>query len=153
MFTLCYVDDVSFSAVNAALVIFVLLEVQEAMKVGCRFAMTEPGAQYVMIFGARAMQELCAGSSAMLLVVKMTAPCTFCITLLQNVPVVAGATAFNSAFFGQGTGNIFMDDVACSGSESQLQSCSHNRYHNCGHGEDASVRCSSTRDTPSNGYV
>ena len=46
-----------------------------------------------------------------------------------------------------------MDDVDCSGSESQLQYCSHLTSHNCGHHEDASVRCSTTRETPSNGSV
>ena len=63
----------------------------------------------------------------------------------------AGATVFSNALFGEGTGSIFMDDVSCSGFESQLRSCSYTSSHNCRHSEDASVQCSSTRATPSRG--
>jgi hypothetical protein len=65
----------------------------------------------------------------------------------------SGATALNRAYFGYGAGNIVMDDVSCSGSESKLYYCSYNSNHNCHHSEDASVRCSSTRERPSSGYV
>ena len=34
-----------------------------------------------------------------------------------------------------------MDDVACSGNESTLTSCSHITSHNCEHSEDAGVQC------------
>jgi hypothetical protein len=63
----------------------------------------------------------------------------------------SGATALNRAYFGYGAGNIVMDDVSCSGSESKLYYCSYNSNHNCHHSEDASVRCSSTRERPSSG--
>ena len=50
-----------------------------------------------------------------------------------------GASAICCAHFGQGSGSILMDDVACSGSEETLISCSSVTYHDCQHREDASV--------------
>ncbi|NXC09711.1 DMBT1 protein, partial [Orthonyx spaldingii] len=60
-------------------------------------------------------------------------------------------SATSSASFGQGSGNIYLDDVNCAGSESFLFQCRHNGWgtHNCGHGEDAGVVCSGTIDLTS----
>ncbi|XP_029767229.1 deleted in malignant brain tumors 1 protein [Terrapene carolina triunguis] len=53
-------------------------------------------------------------------------------------------SAPGSARFGQGRGNIFLDDVQCRGNERFLWQCQHRAWgiHNCGHSEDASVICS-----------
>ena len=55
-------------------------------------------------------------------------------------------SALGSAAFGQGSGDIILDNVQCVGTETDLFSCPNNGplIHNCGHGEDAGVQCSST---------
>ncbi|XP_071959278.1 scavenger receptor cysteine-rich domain-containing protein DMBT1-like isoform X1 [Antedon mediterranea] len=54
--------------------------------------------------------------------------------------------AFSRAYFGQGSGPILLDNVACVGTETGLNQCPSNRIgiHNCGHHEDAGVRCSAS---------
>ena len=48
------------------------------------------------------------------------------------------------AFYGQGTGEIWLDNVNCFGNEWSIANCSHSGWgnDNCGHSEDASVKCS-----------
>ncbi|XP_045147329.1 deleted in malignant brain tumors 1 protein [Echinops telfairi] len=48
------------------------------------------------------------------------------------------------AHFGPGSGDILLDNIQCSGSESHLGQCPSSGWsdHNCGHHEDASVVCS-----------
>ena len=58
----------------------------------------------------------------------------------------SSGTAVYSAGFGQGSGSIWLDNVACTGSESTLASCGHlgvGVTRSCSHSEDAGVRCGS----------
>nr|XP_046186479.1 deleted in malignant brain tumors 1 protein-like [Oncorhynchus gorbuscha] len=48
------------------------------------------------------------------------------------------------AYFGQGSGPIWQDDIGCSGTECSITQCPHTGggTHNCNHGNDAGVICS-----------
>ena len=64
---------------------------------------------------------------------------------MKSIFPSTGATAFISAYFGRGTGSIWIDDARCTGSESRLIDCPHDTSTvDCGHSEDAGVRCSTT---------
>ena len=54
-----------------------------------------------------------------------------------------GAIAIVRAFFGAGTGRIWLDNVNCAGTEPRLANCPSSPLgmHNCAHSEDAGVRC------------
>ena len=55
----------------------------------------------------------------------------------------SSGTAIGSAGFGQGSGSIWLDSVACTGNESTLASCGHLGINlaKCNHSKDAGVRC------------
>lgn len=54
-----------------------------------------------------------------------------------------GGSAVHDAGFGEGTGDILLDNVACTGTEESLFSCvlQGTGVHNCDHHEDAGVIC------------
>ena len=57
--------------------------------------------------------------------------------------LTTGAEALGGASFGAGTGQIWLDDMACNDHKSWLMDCSANPIgnHDCSHSEDAGVKC------------
>ena len=69
---------------------------------------------------------------------------------LQDAEVVCRQLRYEGALsapgeaaFGQGTGQIWLDDVKCVGNETLVAQCNHTGWgvHNCGHNDDAGVVC------------
>ena len=58
-----------------------------------------------------------------------------------------GAIALGGAFYGEGTGPIYLDDTECSSNHTNLLECFESNdaanigEHNCQHSEDVSVIC------------
>ena len=63
--------------------------------------------------------------------------------LIEFINFSDGAVAVKLATFGQGIGNILLDQVNCVGTETNLAQCVSNPpgLHDCAHSEDAGVRC------------
>jgi len=51
--------------------------------------------------------------------------------------------ARHNAFYGQGSGEIWLDNLNCVGTEGTIGNCSHRGWgiENCEHSEDAGVKC------------
>ena len=61
----------------------------------------------------------------------------------RQLGALRASQALSGAYHGQGSGPIWMDDVACSGSESHIYDCRHRGWgnHDCTHSRDSSVQC------------
>lgn len=106
------------------------------------------GAQSARINGIILMQEWFASNSVMAVQVRFTRT-LFMLSL--NFP--SGALAIKTAYFGEGTGPIFLDRVECHGNESSLLECASELelgLHNCGHHQDAGVICPVSSKLPGN---
>ena len=62
-----------------------------------------------------------------------------CIEVGLGTAVSAGY----NAFYGEGNGTIWLDNVNCTGSELMIEHCSHGEWgtQNCSHSQDAGVKC------------
>ena len=67
------------------------------------------------------------------------------LVVCRQLGYSSAVSAPNRAWFGRGSGKIWLDDVECEGNESSIVNCRHRPWgvHNCGHYYDASVICSS----------
>ena len=63
--------------------------------------------------------------------------------ILHLLLLSLAAYAVASASFGRGQGPILLDEIGCTGNESTLHFCTHQRVgvHNCEHDDDAGVVC------------
>uniref|UniRef100_A0A667WN13 Neurotrypsin n=1 Tax=Myripristis murdjan TaxID=586833 RepID=A0A667WN13_9TELE len=58
------------------------------------------------------------------------------------------ARAWGQAYFGEGSGRVWLDEVRCTGNELSVEQCPKSAWgeHNCLHSEDAGVSCSPLTD-------
>ena len=110
------------------------------LRVVWKSAVVECGAQSVMMDGEMLMPGLYVGSLDLLQ--PVTSDITYFV-LAHNGVHTTGAIARSEAFYGQGSGNILLDNVGCRGNETRLIDCPNNGIgvHNCRHSEDAGVTC------------
>jgi len=126
------------------MVLFVWWEVPISMRVEWRCASTTSGGLYVMISGTPLMLLWSANSWDMH---TLEVSSTVITTRNYNNPFhlihSTAGLAYSNAHFGAGTGPIFLDDVQCTSSASQLLECSSRPIltHNCQHSADAGVGC------------
>ena len=80
-------------------------------------------------------------------ILAQTAPhnyvCYFVYVQVIPARCSTDSVAHSNAFYGQGTGSIWLDNVQCTGTEFRLYDCPASTIgsHNCGHSEDAGVSC------------
>ena len=92
------------------------------------------GGLSVTTFGTALMLELSVSSLAWDQVSQLAVSCQLLIITLVG-------SARHDAFFGWGSGSIFMANVRCHGTEQFLTNCTHDTNHYCDHYEDAGVTC------------
>ena len=61
--------------------------------------------------------------------------CDYITTVASNV------IPYERAHFGEGSGDIFLDELTCAGNELHITDCPSDNSHDCTHAEDAGVRC------------
>ena len=69
--------------------------------------------------------------------------CDYVHEFLFTMSIWAGGRAYSNAYFGLGSGPIFLDDVQCSLNSNQLLECPSQPIlsHDCLHSADAGVGC------------
>ena len=64
----------------------------------------------------------------------------------RQLGFVSAITARIGAYYGEGSGQIWLDNVNCVGTELTIENCPHRGWgiEDCGHYEDAGVQCSAS---------
>lgn len=65
-------------------------------------------------------------------------------TILCNIRV--GAVAQSDAFYGAGSGQIYRNNLQCTGNELRLVDCPHSSTASCTHQDDAGLTCNISKD-------
>ena len=65
----------------------------------------------------------------------------------NELGVGKAVSAKHDAFYGKGSGKIWLSGITCTGTELTIRNCSHIGYgiHHCDHNKDTGVQCSSGR--------
>ncbi|XP_022088748.1 deleted in malignant brain tumors 1 protein-like [Acanthaster planci] len=68
--------------------------------------------------------------------------------ICRQLGLPPASQAWRGGHFGQGSGSILLSSVACNGTESSIDQCSHDGWlnHSCSHADDVGVTCGETRD-------
>ena len=103
------------------------------------------GVQSVMMTGDSRMVLLHAGSwDGVVSVRQLSSLQKSLINFVTLLIIISGGGTGTQAYYGQGVGQIWLDQVRCQGYERRLFDCPANpvAHEDCTHAEDASTYCS-----------
>ena len=131
------------------MVLFVWWEAPIGTRVEWRCASMTIGGQCVMTPGTALMQLWSANSWDMhTLEVRLSSISVWFVNFIfcPSIPQYIGGRPYSNAYFGTGSGPIFLDDVQCTSSSNKLLECTSRPIltHNCLHTDDAGVACEGT---------
>ena len=66
-----------------------------------------------------------------------------CMIIALFIAGYQGGVFYSNAYYGKGTGSIFLDNIQCNGTEDRLIDCSNSSIgsSSCDHSDDVSVVC------------
>ena len=70
--------------------------------------------------------------------------------ICRQLGYLQASQAWQNSDFGEGSGPVLLDGVACNGNESNIEQCDHNGWFNvsCGPGQEAGVTCGESNIDP-----